>query len=116
MPCHEKRALVQRYNPPVSCSARLTLDLIDGLFGFSRVLSFVSHTWVRDRRDPMFRNSAEFTGFKAVELNNFLEDISSEKRASRSESGDFSKLDEMLMKIPTEPLVLWIDKVCSERR
>lgn len=76
--------------------------------------SFVSHTWARDRRDQMFRNSAEFTGFKAVELNNFLEDVASEKRASRRESVAFSKLDEMLMKVPTEPLVLWIDKVCGE--
>lgn len=74
---------------------------------------FLSHTWARDRRDPMFRNSAEFAGFKAVELNNFLEDVAAEKQACSRESGAFSRLDEMLMKVPTEPLVLWIDKVCG---
>eukprot|EP00752_Nemacystus_decipiens_P002506 g2354.t2 len=78
----------------------------------SKVDCFVSHTWARDRRDPMFRNSTEFTGFKAVELNNFLEDIASEKRATKRESGGISKMDEMMMKVPTEPLVLWIDKFC----
>lgn len=63
----------------------------------------------------MFRNLAEFTGFKATELNNFLEDVTSEKQAARRESGTTSRLDEMLMKVPTEPLVLWIDKVCGGR-
>eukprot|EP00903_Cladosiphon_okamuranus_P015168 g14024.t2 len=78
----------------------------------SKVDWFVSHTWARDRRDPMFRNSAEFTAFKAMELNNFLEDVAAEKQACRRESGSISRLDEMLVKVPKEPLVLWIDKFC----
>lgn len=64
----------------------------------------------------MFRNSAEFAGFKASELHGFLEDVASEKRAIKGESGATSRLDEMLMKVPTEPLVLWIDKVCGRTR
>jgi len=62
----------------------------------------------------MFRNSTEFVGFKAAELKEALQDIAVEKRASRKPE-DFSRLDEMLMNIPTDPVVLWIDKVCGTR-
>lgn len=62
----------------------------------------------------MFRNSTDFVGFKAAELKEALEDIAVEKRAS-SKQEDFSRLDEMLMNIPTDPLMLWIDKVCGAR-
>lgn len=78
--------------------------------------SFVSHTWARDRRDPMFRNSTEFTGFKSAELKDSLEDIASEKQASGRQLGAITRLDEMLMNVPTEPLMLWIDKVCLRGR
>lgn len=77
--------------------------------------SFVSHTWARDRRDPMFRSSTEFTGFKAAELKEVLEDIAAEKRAVKRSKSSYSRLDEMLMKVPTAPLDLWIDKVCWAR-
>lgn len=75
--------------------------------------SFVSHTWARDRRDQMFRNSTDFIGSKAVELKEVLEDIVAEKRAAERTDSSWSHLDEMLMKVPIKPLDLWIDKVCG---
>lgn len=61
----------------------------------------------------MFRNSTEFAGSKAAELKEVLEEIAAEKRASTREKSTFTYLDEMLMTVPTEPLDLWIDKVCG---
>lgn len=72
---------------------------------------FVSHTWTRDRRDQMCRNLAEFTRLKAAELKEVLDEIAAEKRVIRRESQTHSLLDELLMQVPTDPIMLWIDKV-----
>ncbi|CAM9802911.1 unnamed protein product, partial [Ectocarpus fasciculatus] len=78
----------------------------------NRIDWFVSHTWTRDRRDQMCRNLAEFTRLKAAELKEVLDEIAAEKRVIRRESQTHSLLDELLMQVPTDPIMLWIDKFC----
>ncbi|CAM9108741.1 unnamed protein product [Ectocarpus sp. 4 AP-2014] len=73
---------------------------------------FVSHTWTRDRRDQLCRNLAEFTRLKGAELKEVLDEIAAEKRVIRRESQTHSLLDELLMQVPTDPMILWIDKFC----
>lgn len=64
----------------------------------------------------MFRSSTEFGEFKAAELTDVLDVIAKEERAARKGSAGHSHLDEMLMRVPVKPLVLWIDKVKIRRR
>lgn len=40
-----------------------------------------------------------------------LDEIGAEKRVIRRESRTHSLLDELLMQVPTDPMMLWIDKV-----
>lgn len=58
----------------------------------------------------MCRNLAEFTRLKAAELKEVLDEIAAENRVIRRESQTHSLLDELLMQVPTDPMMLWIDK------
>lgn len=64
----------------------------------------------------MFRSSTEFSDFKAAELKDALDVIEKEERSARKGSAGHSHLDEMLMRVPATPLVLWIDKVKRKKK
>ncbi|CAM9399015.1 unnamed protein product [Choristocarpus tenellus] len=65
----------------------------------TKVDSFISHTWSRDRRDPMFTSNDEYESYKASELHGALVDL----LAVQGKGSDSGK---------EHPVLVWVDKCC----